>query len=95
MDNARKNIETKPESGPKPGPESKPGPDREADPRVFERYGDILDLPHHESDHHPHLSKDQRAAQFSPFAALTGYGDVIHETARENEERMEKNGGRE
>ncbi len=66
MDNARKNIETKPESGPKPGPESKPGPDREADPRVFERYGDILDLPHHESDHHPHLSKEQRAAQFSP-----------------------------
>lgn len=95
MDNTRKNIETKSESGPKPGPESKPGPDREADPRVFERYGDILDLPHHESDHHPHLSKEQRAAQFSPFAALTGYGDVIHETARENEERMEKNGGRE
>lgn len=44
-------------------------------------YSDLLDLPHHVSDTHPRLSMEQRAAQFMPFAALTGFGDSIMETA--------------
>ena len=42
-----------------------------------ERYGDIINLPHPLSKNHPRLSKEQRAAQFAPFAALTGYDQVI------------------
>ena len=45
-------------------------------------YEDILHLPPHVSKVHPHMSLHDRAAQFSPFAALVGYGDVIDETAR-------------
>lgn len=46
------------------------------------RYDDIIDLPHHQSAVHPHMPAIDRAAQFSPFAALTGYDDAIAETAR-------------
>ena len=53
-------------------------------------YGDIIDLPHHQSSVHPHMSLYDRAAQFAPFAALTGYEDVIRETARRNETDFEK-----
>ena len=52
-------------------------------------YDDIINLPHHISVKHPRLSKEQRAAQFAPFAALTGYGDAIKETARITEDRIE------
>ena len=45
-------------------------------------YADIIDLPHHVSKVHPRMSLRDRAAQFSPFAALVGYEDVIDETAR-------------
>ena len=45
-------------------------------------YADILDRPHHVSRVHPPMSLLDRAAQFSPFAALTGYGDAVEETAR-------------
>ena len=45
-------------------------------------YEDILHLPHHVSRERPHMSMLDRAAQFSPFAALVGYEDVIDETAR-------------
>lgn len=45
-------------------------------------YSDIIDLPHHVSKTHPRMSQNDRAAQFSPFAALTGYEDVIKETSR-------------
>ena len=45
------------------------------------KYADIIDLPHHVSQKHPPMSRANRAAQFSPFAALTGFGDVIDETA--------------
>lgn len=41
------------------------------------RYEDIIDLPHHVSKKHSQMSILDRAAQFSPFAALTGYGDAI------------------
>ena len=46
------------------------------------RYDDIINLPHHVSAKHPRMSAADRAAQFSAFAALTGYGDEVKETAR-------------
>ncbi len=46
------------------------------------RYDDMLHLPHHQSTHHLPMSRMNRAAQFSPFAALTGYDQVIRETSR-------------
>lgn len=49
-------------------------------------YDDILNLPHPVSAVHPQMSMSERAAQFSPFAALTGYGAAIREEARLTEE---------
>ena len=46
------------------------------------KYDDIINLPHHRSKTHPHMAIIDRAAQFAPFAALTGYGAAIDETAR-------------
>lgn len=46
------------------------------------RYDDIIDLPHHVSMTHPPMSLENRAAQFSPFAAVVGYDTAIKETAR-------------
>lgn len=46
------------------------------------RYDDMINLPHHVSKKHPQMSPLNRAAQFAPFAALTGHGDAIRETAR-------------
>lgn len=46
------------------------------------RYDDIIDLPHHQSQTHAHMSMHNRAAQFMPFAALTGYDDIIRQTAQ-------------
>ena len=45
-------------------------------------YADIIDLPHHVSQNHPQMSMHDRAAQFAPFAALTGYEAAVGETAR-------------
>ncbi len=53
------------------------------------RYDDILSLPHPTSKKHPRMSAQDRAAQFSPFAALTGYHRVIQEVARQTEARRE------
>lgn len=53
------------------------------------RYDDMLDLPHYQSSTRPHMSISNRAAQFSPFAALTGYDDEIRETARLTDEKIE------
>lgn len=50
-------------------------------------YDDILHLPHPTSKTHPRMSRQDRAAQFSPFAALSGYEAVVKETARLTEER--------
>lgn len=50
-------------------------------------YEDIIDLPHHVSKVHIPMSMSERAAQFSPFAALTGYESAIRETARLTEEK--------
>ena len=52
-------------------------------------YEDIINLPHHVSAVHPHMPVSDRAAQFAPFAALTGYGDVIKETARQTDAKPE------
>lgn len=52
-------------------------------------YADILDLPHHVSRNHPQMRRLDRAAQFAPFAALTGYEQAVQETARRTEERRE------
>ena len=46
------------------------------------KYDDIIHLPHHVSDRRPGMSMYDRAAQFSPFSALTGYEEVIRETGR-------------
>ena len=53
------------------------------------RYDDIIDHPHHVSQVHPRMSLRNRAAQFSPFAALTGYDDQIAEAARLTDRRVE------
>lgn len=53
------------------------------------RYDDIIHLPHYVSKVHPRMDGGDRAAQFSPFAALTGYEDVLEETGRLTGERIE------
>jgi hypothetical protein len=50
----------------------------------MDNYDDIINLPHYEPKHHPRMSMWNRAAQFAPFAALTGYEDAIKDTAQEN-----------
>ncbi len=59
-----------------------------------ERYDDIINLPHHVSANRNRMSIHDRAAQFSPFAALKGYDDEIDEAARLTEERIELEGAR-
>ena len=53
-------------------------------------YDDIINQPHYEPKHHPRMSMWNRAAQFAPFAALTGYEDAIKQSAKENEINYEK-----
>lgn len=55
-------------------------------------YSDIINHPHHVSTTRPHMSMTERAAQFSPFKALTGYDEAVDETARDNELYMNENG---
>lgn len=52
-------------------------------------YDDIINLPHHTSTSRPQMSAYDRAAQFSPFAALTGYDSAITETARLTDKRID------
>lgn len=52
-------------------------------------YEDIINLPHHVSATRPQMSMIDRAAQFSPFAALTGYESAIKETGRLTDERID------
>ena len=52
------------------------------------KYDDIIGMPHHTSPRHPRMSMRDRAAQFAPFSALTGYGDVVDETARLTDGRI-------
>lgn len=53
------------------------------------KYDDMINMPHHVSKKHPQMALADRAAQFSPFAALTGYEAAIAETARVTEDRPE------
>ena len=54
--------------------------DREQDPRVV--YAEIIDLPHWDPAKHLRMSQAERAAQFAPYAALVGYGDMVKEEER-------------
>lgn len=53
------------------------------------KYDDIINLPHHESKKHPKMPVLDRAAQFQPFAALSGHDAAVRETARLTENRTE------
>lgn len=55
---------------------------------ISHKYDDIINLPHHVSKKHPQMSLHDRAAQFSPFAALTGHKEAINETARLTDEKQ-------
>lgn len=55
-------------------------------------YAELLSAEHHVSAKHPRMSMHDRAAQFSPFAALTGYSDVVEETAKSQEARELESG---
>jgi len=52
------------------------------------KYDSIINLPHHKSKNHPPMTIEQRAAQFAPFAALTGYKESILEEARLTDEKI-------
>ena len=56
---------------------------------MSDQYEDIIHMPHHVSAKRPHMSNYDRAAQFSPFAALTGYDSAIEETARLTDRQIE------
>ena len=55
----------------------------------MDKYNDIINLPHHMSEGRTHLTMAQRAAQFSPFAALTGYDAEVKEAGRSTSARIE------
>ena len=57
--------------------------------RSEDLYGDIIHLPHFEPKNHERMSPYKRAAQFAPFAALTGYGDAITEASRYTEKNID------
>ena len=54
------------------------------------KYDDIIGLPHPTSKRHPRMPRSDRAAQFAPFAALTGYGDVIADTTLREEAKYDQ-----
>lgn len=53
------------------------------------KYQDIINLPHYEPKNHPRMSIEARSAQFAPFSALTGYDDVVKETGRLTQRKLE------
>ena len=57
------------------------------------KYDEIMGLPHHVSKTRPQMPMSDRAAQFAPFAALTGYDAAIKETGRLTDERIELDEG--
>lgn len=56
-----------------------------------DNYEDIINLPRHVSTRHPQIPIESRAAQFAPFAALTGHSEAIKETARLTDKKIELN----
>ena len=57
--------------------------------RKIEQYTDIIDLPRPEPRCCPRMPLEKRAAQFAPFAALTGYDEVVEQTAKKHQESIE------
>jgi hypothetical protein len=57
---------------------------------MTDNYDDIINLPHHVSAKHPKMSMYNRAAQFSPFAALTGYEKAIEEVRKKQEKSVKR-----
>lgn len=55
------------------------------------KYDDIIDLSCPTSEKHPRMPREDRAAQFAPFAALTGFGGMIRKAGDENTEKMLRN----
>ncbi len=55
----------------------------------MDKYEDIINLPHKQSSRRPQMSRIDRAAQFAPFAALTGYDDAIKETGRLTDDEVD------
>ena len=55
----------------------------------MEKYNDIIDLPYQKSDKYAHMSISDRAAQFAPFSALTGYSETVDEVERLTSEKIE------
>ena len=53
------------------------------------KYNEIMDLPHHVSKTRSQMPMSDRAAQFAPFAALTGYDDAVKETGRLTDDKIE------
>ena len=53
------------------------------------KYDDIINLPHHQSLTHPHMGLAERAAQFSPYSAVTGYDALVKETARLTDRKID------
>lgn len=60
-----------------------------SDQNFNHKYDGIINLPHKQSTKRPHMSLYDRAAQFSPFAALTGYDDAIKETGRLTDKKID------
>ena len=58
--------------------------------QVTHKYDDIIDLPHHVSDRHPQMPLMDRAAQFSPFAALMGYDSEVSEAVHLTDSCLER-----
>ena len=54
----------------------------------MDNHDDIINLPHYEPKHHPRMSMWSRAAQFAPFAALTGYDAAIQEVTEQREQNQ-------
>ena len=89
-------AESRPENGQRSSREKRKeneGKDGSADSReMTDSYEDIINLPHHVSRRHPRMTRAGRAAQFMPFAALSGYEEAIEETGRLTDERAELDG---
>lgn len=57
-------------------------------------YDDIINMKYQKSQKHPHIPISDRAAQFAPYAALTGYDDKVKETANSLQEQFFKDGSK-
>ena len=70
-----------------------PGKETAMEDTDISRYEDIISLPHHVSASRPNMPIPDRAAQFAPFAALSGHDAAVKETARLTQERRELDEG--